>query len=141
VVVFIFFAFLIPIQFSELATFSIVFLTVLLIASLRPGTAAHRILTSPPIVYVGVISYSLYLWHWSVLSIGRWTIGIHWWSAPIQAGLMFMLAIGSYRYIENPLRRANWSDKRFKTIACGLSASAVAAALLVTLDKSMAGHL
>jgi hypothetical protein len=67
----------VPVQFAVQATFAIVVLTAILITCLRPGTASYNLFTHPKVVYIGLISYSLYLWHWGVLSISRWTIGIH----------------------------------------------------------------
>jgi peptidoglycan/LPS O-acetylase OafA/YrhL len=119
-----------PIQFALPATFAVVALTVVLIACLRPGTIAYRLFTYPKVVYIGLISYSLYLWHWGVLSLSRWTIGIHWWSVPFQIGLMVLLAIASYRYVETPLRRSNWAVVRWKSIGYGLGSSAMAAFLI-----------
>lgn len=104
------------------ATFSIVLLTGLLVGSLRPGTAAFKFLTLEKVVYIGLISYSLYLWHWGVLAISRWTVGVHWWTVPIQLALIFVIAIASYRWIETPFRRSSWSPLRFKTIGYGLGA-------------------
>ncbi len=133
--------FFIPLQFSVAATIAVVMMTTMLIASVRPQTFAYRFLTTPPVVYVGLVSYSLYLWHWSVLSISRWTIGIHWWSAPILAGLMLLLAILSYHFVERPLRRAEWSPRRWQSIAYGLCVSVVAAGVLVGLENPLKGRL
>ena len=44
---------------------------------------------------VGLLSYALYLWHWSVLSISAWTVGIHPWTVPFQVGLI--LAVRAMR--------------------------------------------
>ena len=96
-------------------TISIVLLSAVLISCLREGSLVFNFLTKDEIVYIGLISYSLYLWHWGVLSISRWTIGIHWWSAPFQITLMFGLAVASYRWVETPLREGNWFGKRWKT--------------------------
>jgi peptidoglycan/LPS O-acetylase OafA/YrhL len=112
-----------PVSKAVPATFSIVLLTGLLIGSLRAGTVVFKFLTIEKVVYIGLISYSLYLWHWGVLSISRWTIGIHWWSVPFQLGLMFAIAIASYKWVETPLRRANWSVFRWQTLGYGLGAS------------------
>ena len=38
------------------------------------------------------MSYSIYLWHWGVISISRWTIGIHWWSIPFLVICIFFIA-------------------------------------------------
>jgi peptidoglycan/LPS O-acetylase OafA/YrhL len=119
-----------PLKLTVPATIAVVVLTVLLIASLRPGIVIYDLLTHPNMVYIGLISYSLYLWHWSVLSISQWTIGIHWWSAPIQVALMLLLAVASYQYVEKPLRHSEWSKYRWKSIVYGMSAMGGIAAIL-----------
>jgi peptidoglycan/LPS O-acetylase OafA/YrhL len=124
-----------PLQFAVQTTFAIVVLTAVLITCLRSGTTAYKLFTHPRVVYIGLISYSLYLWHWGVLSISRWTIGIHWWSVPFQIALMLLLSIASYRYVETPLRRSDWSSVRWKSIVYGMGASVTTAALLFSLAK------
>jgi peptidoglycan/LPS O-acetylase OafA/YrhL len=116
----------IPLQFAVTATIAVVVLTAVLISCLRSGTTGYELFTHQKVVYIGLISYSLYLWHWGVLSLSRWTIGIHWWSVPFQVVLMMLLAIGSYRYVETPLRRSDWSILRLQTIGYGIGASATA---------------
>ncbi|MFN9660105.1 MAG: acyltransferase family protein [Cyanobacteriota bacterium] len=125
-----------PVSAAVPATIGIVLLSAILIASLKKGTAAYRVFTLDRVVFIGLISYSLYLWHWSVLSISRWTIGIHWWSAPIQVGLIFIMALGSYRWIETPYRNLEWSLSRWKTIRVGLITLASAAALIIGYLKT-----
>lgn len=125
----------VPLQFAVQATFAIVVLTAVLITCLRSGTAVYNLFTHPRVVYIGLISYSLYLWHWGVLSLSRWTIGIHWWSMLLQLALMLLLSIASYRYVETPLRRSDWSVARWKSIGYGLGASAISAVLLFSLTK------
>lgn len=120
-----------PVSAAVPTTIGVVALSAVLIASLKKGTVAYKFFTLEKVVYVGLISYSLYLWHWTVLSISRWTIGIHWWSVPIQVGLMLLMAIGSYRWIETPYRKWEWSPLRWKTIGIGLIPPASAAILLI----------
>tara|TARA_Y100001933_G_scaffold263628_1_gene325905 strand:+ start:360 stop:2393 length:2034 start_codon:yes stop_codon:yes gene_type:complete len=108
-----------PMSLAAVSTVAVVALSSILIASLKKQTAAFKVFTNPKVVYIGLISYSLYLWHWGVLSISRWTIGIHWWSVPFQVALMLGLAIASYRWIETPLRKGNWLGKRWKTLMVG----------------------
>ncbi len=58
-------------------------------------------------VYVGNISYSLYLVHWPVIVIlGAYlaTTGFDPWFAVAVIALSFGLAIASYHFVENPLR-------------------------------------
>ena len=124
-----------PAQYSVYTTIAVVLLTALLIASVRPQTVGYEILAQPAAVYVGRMSYSLYLWHWPVLVISRWTVGIHLWSAPLQCGLMFLLAAMSYNYVESPMRHAEWSPVRWKSVLYGIGASACAVGLLLCLSK------
>lgn len=126
---------LLPLTWAVPATVAAVVLTTLLIASLRQGTAAHRLFSLPALVGVGLISYSLYLWHWGVLSLSRWTIGLHWWSLPFQIGLMVLLSLASYRWVEKPLRQASWGPRRDQTIAIGVGGLAAGAGLLIGVDN------
>jgi peptidoglycan/LPS O-acetylase OafA/YrhL len=97
-----------PVSAAVPATMSIVLLSVVLIACLKPGSAAYMFFTLEKVVFVGLISYSLSFWHWTVLSISRWTLDIHWWSAPIQVALMVLLAIGACRCVETSPRNLTW---------------------------------
>ena len=130
-----------PTSLATLSTVLVVFLTLILIASLKKSTFAFKIFTHPKIIYIGLISYSLYLWHWGVLSISRWTIGIHWWSVPFQVAIMLGLAITSYRYIETPLRKGNRFGKRWKTIVVGGGVILSLSSGIFALDKLLKGKL
>ncbi len=130
-----------PMSWATLSTIAIVFLSAVMIASLKKGTNAYTFFTNPRIVYFGLISYSLYLWHWGVLSISRWTIGIHWWSVPFQVALTLGLSIASYRYIETPLRKGKWFEKRWKSLLILGGFLVTLASGLFALDNPMQGQL
>ncbi len=80
----------------------------LLIAA-RPDFWIHRhILASRPFVFVGLISYPLYMWHWPVLSYA-WIL--HGGIAPawVRAAAVvasFALAWATYAFVERPIRFA-----------------------------------
>jgi peptidoglycan/LPS O-acetylase OafA/YrhL len=71
-------------------------------------TSAGRIMAWRPIVLLGLISYSLYLWHWPVLALGH-----YWWLENLspwyyRTGLVLMcgvFAVLSWLWIETPFRR------------------------------------
>lgn len=68
---------------------------------------ARRILAAPPMVFVGLLSYSLYLWHWPVLAALRVrSASIHLDPVVAIAAIMltFLLAWLSWRYVERPFR-------------------------------------
>ncbi len=129
------------ITWETVSTVAVVLLSGVLIASLKKGNISYTFFTNPQVVYIGLLSYSLYLWHWGVLSISRWTIGIHWWSVPFQVAIIFGLAFASYRYIETPLRKGNWFGKRWKTLAVGGAVMITLSGSLITLDKPLKGKL
>ncbi|MDF5726779.1 MAG: acyltransferase family protein [Rhizonema sp. PD38] len=123
------------------STIGVVLLTSFLITALNSNSIMFRVFTCRPVVFIGVISYSLYLWHWSILAISRWTTGISWWTLPIQIGLIFLIAWLSYRYIEKNLRYITWSGSQFATISYGIGASLVASVLLFLLGNPLKGML
>lgn len=68
--------------------------------------APARALALPALRHFGQISYSLYLWHWPVVVLLRWTAGLN--TLPLKLlALSASWALGylSYRMIENPLRQ------------------------------------
>ena len=130
-----------PISIAETSTIAVVALSCILIASLKKQTAAFQILSNPKVVYIGLISYSLYLWHWGILSISRWTIGIHTWTIPIQIVLMLTLAIASYQWIESPLRKKAWFGKRWKTLLTGITILLLTSFVSFSTTKGSANRL
>lgn len=113
-------------KWQVISTPAVVMATALLIVLLRPRTVMYSILTSKPAVSIGVVSYSLYLWHWVVIVLARWTITTADWSVPLQIAfvplqiaLMTSLAYATYLWIERPLRNAQWSPRGWITIGYG----------------------
>ena len=84
--------------------------TALIIWSGTAGdTAVKWLLSRPPVVFLGLISYSLYLWHWPILSFARyWTV--HELSTTVTLALLATsvgLAAMSWRFVEQPFRARN----------------------------------
>lgn len=88
--------------------------TVLMLMSPARG-AAGQLLASKPMVWLGQLSYSLYLWHWPVLALLRYYTGAQLLDMP--SSLMFgtvtlLLAILSYYWVETPFRYYRTSIKQ-----------------------------
>ena len=130
-----------PAKFSLFSTIGVVLASTLLVASLVSNRKLARLLSGSALVGVGLISYSLYLWHWGVLSLSRWTIGIHWWTIPFQLLLMIGLAYSSYRWVEKPLRAAAWSAQPLYSFLYGAFGVGTTAALIGILAAPMRGKL
>lgn len=79
------------------------------------ATMVARILSTPLIVWIGLVSYSAYLWHQPLLAAVR----IMSLNEPSQIHLVttalmsFGLAAISYRYVETPFRKKSRSGKYF----------------------------
>jgi peptidoglycan/LPS O-acetylase OafA/YrhL len=58
-------------------TLGITALTAVLLLLLRPSTGPGRWLCHPTSLAIGMVSYSLYLWHWPVIVLARWTVGLN----------------------------------------------------------------
>ncbi len=113
--------FYLPESLQPAATAWTVACTSLLLLTINPGQTIHAILTWRPVVFTGRISYSLYLWHWSMLVLGRWSIGTSAVASAILLALTVLLAILTYFLIEKPLRHASWASSNLRTIAAGLA--------------------
>ena len=106
---------------------------VLVIAAGSSGpTLAGRLLSWRPLVFIGLISYSLYLWHWPVIVLGREMLADAAWSGKTTVRLVllavsFVLAILSWRFVERPFRTSAWTRRQIFTLA-GAAALVLAAA-------------
>jgi peptidoglycan/LPS O-acetylase OafA/YrhL len=91
--------------------------TALIILFGRQLKVCSDLLSSKQLVYIGDISYSLYLWHWPFIVFARaiWpaTQGV----AAIAAALSFIPAGLSYRFVETRLRSKPTGERKYgKTI-------------------------
>lgn len=99
----------------------------MLIVSMTAGRQVvwqTRFLESRVLVAIGLLSYSLYLWHWPVYTLFRWTVGLSSF-ATISSALLATAGLAwiSYRYVELPAQRHRWltSLPPATTVAFGMS--------------------
>jgi peptidoglycan/LPS O-acetylase OafA/YrhL len=83
--------------------------SLLVLCGLSGGSISRRsiadILTNPVLRYIGRLSYSLYLWHWPVLVLFRWTVGLETvLNCSLALLLIGCLSVLSYYIVERPFR-------------------------------------
>ncbi len=101
-----------------------------IVGALRaPTGVGARVLAVRPLRWVGLISYSLYLWHWPVIVLmtpatTRWS---GWPLLVSRLVAMVMLSCASYYLVERPLRRADWAalHRRLHVPTVGFAAAGV----------------
>jgi peptidoglycan/LPS O-acetylase OafA/YrhL len=97
----------------------------LLIAAGPSGWVNRNVLSRPAVVFIGLISYPLYLWHWPLLAFARVAASgepAPWLRAALM-GLAVLLAWLTYRFVELPLR---FGARRRNVFALGTAMASVA---------------
>ncbi|MCU1621785.1 MAG: hypothetical protein JWL79_630 [Frankiales bacterium] len=113
----------------------------LLIAAGRDAVV-NRALSWRPVVGIGLVSYSWYLWHWPAIVIYRlYTFnGMTWTSRLALAGGTLALAVLSWRFVERPLRRLRLPQRRHVLAFAAATSAAVVVLGLVVQPLSRQVH-
>lgn len=101
----------------------------------------HRLLQSSLLTYVGRISFPLYLWHWPVSVLFRWTIGFDNLAYKVIClVLAFLLAAISHHLVESPIRTNKYllKQQNWKLIGCGLAVLCASYFVACYVDQSQA---
>ena len=97
-----------------IAQFVVPLLTLVLIYT-STSLVNFRILRIPALVFIGLISYPLYLWHWPIIVLNRLSIsepqGLALSGYFFEITLSFALAILTYKYVELPFMRATLQSR------------------------------
>jgi peptidoglycan/LPS O-acetylase OafA/YrhL len=99
----------------------------LVIAVGREGLLSTRILSFPPLVLAGLISYSLYLWHWPILVLAH-IVANRELVASERAGLVALTCVVawlSWRFVERPFRNPRFGGSSRLWVSAGLATSAL----------------
>jgi peptidoglycan/LPS O-acetylase OafA/YrhL len=115
----------------------------MLLLTVRTDLWVSGWLSSAAARWVGQRAYSLYLWHWPVYVLMRWTCGLE---TPLQqlaaVTASVALAMASHRWVEEPVRHGRWlrgwPDRRM--VLGGALATVCVAGLSAVLFKGQ-GHV
>jgi peptidoglycan/LPS O-acetylase OafA/YrhL len=114
-------------------------------AVIHSGTATKtltsRVLAFFPIRFVGLISYSLYLWHWPLIVFYRLVVA----SEPTRSekgGLLIACVLAatiSWKFIEKPFREKPYKLKPYGTVVAGGAVMILTAATSLVLPSVIEG--
>lgn len=101
-----------------------------------------RLLALRPMVFVGAISYSLYIWHWPIIVLTKYVL-----QRPLQASDVILLlvavlavAIAAWKWIEEPFRARTVPMSRLLVSTGSISALLLAVAALLIWGKGWPGR-
>ncbi len=109
-------------SFPGLITLIPVLSTVLIIwSNTENDTFVSKLLSFPVFVWTGLISYSLYLWHWPIIVLTKqiWPEHIPLYSMEAILLLTFILSICTYIFIETPFRNKDFLSNRTAVFSLG----------------------
>jgi peptidoglycan/LPS O-acetylase OafA/YrhL len=96
-----------------------------------------RALRVRPLVWVGKVSYGLYLWHWPVnvwLNPSRVHLGF-WWLLGLRTVVAFAVTAASYYLLELPIRLRRWELRRPKLVTANAAVAVCAVFVLATAPR------
>ena len=103
-------------------------------------TPPSRLLCWRPLVLIGLISYSAYLWHWPVLAFYRYGYTE---ITPVAGSVIFVLTLVlaaiTYRWVERPARRSTSSARRVLVQQYVLPGGIIASSALIMIYPAKFG--
>jgi peptidoglycan/LPS O-acetylase OafA/YrhL len=81
--------------------------------------------------YIGRLSYSLYLWHWPILTFALLAPTSIFSDPIIFFLLLITLSMASYHFIETPLRYRTWRTNRLAEISLGLASATFLCGIII----------
>jgi peptidoglycan/LPS O-acetylase OafA/YrhL len=108
--------------------------TLLVVVGRHTQPKVNRALSYGPMVFIGLISYSLYLWHWPVIVLANYYFvnGTPAYVVALEIVAIGLCAYGSWRFVERPFRDRQMPVGRVVRLS-GASALALAGVAALTL--------
>lgn len=120
-----------PVQilwFLPIALLAVTGATMVIIAGKAESPIINRVLRSTPLVFIGLISYSLYLWHWPIIVFSQYVLVRHLTNLEIVGALLLigLCSVASWHFVERPFRSKRTPARTVQLIG-GSGAVAMAA--------------
>jgi peptidoglycan/LPS O-acetylase OafA/YrhL len=93
----------------------------------KQSTLVGKLLSLRPFVFTGLISYSLYLWHYPVLVLASYYLleEVHGFRLGMLIASIYILALASWKWIEMPIRRRQLLESNRRLASWALIVSSV----------------
>lgn len=106
-------------------------------------TLVSRALSLPPVRFIGLISYSLYLWHWPIIVLARegaaflpFSLSPDWRGRSAIVAVSLVAAVLSWRFVERPFRQPSEESPQNSLLLCvGAMALVFMAAGVISLYR------
>lgn len=117
--------------------------TLIIFAGRRTAPLVSRVLQARPLRFVGLVSYSLYLWHWPIIVFAQYYLvrELGPGEAAVALVLMLICAAGSWQFIERPFRRSSMPIRTVRIAAATATALLCACAATFLGAKGLPGRL
>lgn len=98
-----------------------------------------KLLSTRPLVYLGDISYSLYLLHWPFLVIAKQKFGDEDRVVLAAVLLSILSSIAMYQFVENPFRKKSWGNR--KVFALSIAVFVLLPIFMVRITANFDGEI
>ena len=107
------------------------------------GNPVARLIGARPFMAVGLVSYSLYLWHWPIYALGRYYLIREPTAVETSAMVALTAVLGtlSWRYVERPFRGRRIPTRRVLAIVAALMLVVGGAAAALRASNGAPGRL
>lgn len=123
------------------ATLPTIIGTALIIRYAGGRDLVSALLKSRPFVFIGLISYSLYLWHYPILAFARlYLIDVSDWQSVGLMAIILPVSIASWRWIERPFRDSRKVPVKPLAVSILSAAAALGLVAAVPVAAFNTGH-
>lgn len=106
----------------------------------RHGSLLARVLGCRPLVAIGAISFSLYLWHYPLLLVmnpANRTTELPWWAWALELGLILSASVAAHAFVERGTGKPwRFGQPRARLVALGVSVIALLVLWVAPIDTS-----
>tara|TARA_Y100000589_G_scaffold216108_1_gene203929 strand:+ start:2848 stop:4935 length:2088 start_codon:yes stop_codon:yes gene_type:complete len=109
--------------------------SVLLIQIDNKESFLRNLLSNKCLTHIGKLSYSIYLWHWGIISLSYWIIGNEK-NNFLLILIIYLVSLISYRFIEVPFRYSSWKLFKLNTFKLFILSISFVISFLLKIEQS-----